>query len=145
MLHRKLVEPALARLDAESASYFVQLADHLAEDPRVEDVANLVFVLLKEAMPYLPTYLPFRELSDRLLGFVDANRTALNQAVFDRGFVVDADGPKAVRKLANVFVHGIVAETMKRYDEGDVGGNERSAYRYSWPYDTNDFPYTDED
>lgn len=145
MLHRKLVEPALARLDGESATYFTQLSDHLAEDPRVEDVANLVFLLLKESMPYLPTYLPYRELSDRLLGFADANRVALNRAIFDRGFIVDSDGPKAFRKLANVFVHGVVAEIMKRYDEGDVDGGQRAAFRFSWPYDTDDFPYAEED
>ena len=54
MLHRKLVEPALARLEGERASYFNRVMQRLDEDPRVEVAPNLVFVILREALPLCP-------------------------------------------------------------------------------------------
>jgi len=42
---------------------------------------------LKEILPLCPTYLPARELVDRLLEFVAVNQARLNRAIFDPAYV----------------------------------------------------------
>jgi hypothetical protein len=92
MLHRKLIEPALARLEGERAAYFTRVVTRLEEDPRVDVAPNLVYVMLRDVMDLCPIYLPVRDLVDRLLQYVAVNQTRLNRALFDPEYI---DGPEA--------------------------------------------------
>lgn len=145
MLHRKLIEPALAALEGERASYFAQVVQRLEEDPRVEVAPNLVFLVLKEIMPLCPTYLPVRELDDRLLEFVAVNQMRINRVIFDPAFVERPDGHAGMRELGGEFINQILTATFKKLDRGEIGSGENKVYRFSADDDPADFPYRDDD
>ena len=55
MVHRNIVNAALSRLNGERALYFSGLVDRVERDSRFDRAPNLVFLALKETIPYLPT------------------------------------------------------------------------------------------
>jgi hypothetical protein len=144
MLHRKLIEPALAQLEGERATYFSQVLQRLDEDPRVDVAPNLVFLVLKEIVPLCPTYLPVRELVDRLLEFVAVNQARINRAIFDPAYIADA-APSELHKIGGEFINQILTATFKKLDSGELQVEERQVYRFSADSDPADFPYRDED
>ena len=57
-MHKRLMDPVLQSLDASSSAYFADIAADLDGDDRLSGRANLVFLFLAAAVPYLPTQLP---------------------------------------------------------------------------------------
>ena len=143
MLHRKLVEPALARLEGERASYFSRVVTRLDEDPRVDVAPNLVYVILREVIPLCPTYLPVRDLVDRMMQFVAVNQTRLNQALFDPEYVDGTQVQPDVRRMAGEFVNQILAATFDKFRAGEIETGEPKVYRFSPGDDPSDFPFHD--
>lgn len=145
MLHRKLIEPVLAQLEGERASYFGQVLQRLDEDKRVEVAPNLVFLVLKEIMPLCPTYLPVRELVDRLMEFVAVNQARLNRAIFDPEFVESNKHRSAFGEIGGEFINQILTATFMRLESGKISERQQAVYRFSADDDPDDFPYQDED
>jgi hypothetical protein len=145
MLHRKLIEPALARLEGEQAAYFSRVLSRLDEDPRVDVAPNLVYILLREVMPLCPTYLPVRDLVDRMLQYVAVNQTRLNKALFDPEYVDGARVQPDLKRMAGEFVNQILAATMDKFQAGEIDTGEPKVYRFSGGEDLDDFPYADDE
>lgn len=144
MLHRKLIEPALAALEGERAAYFGQVAQRLEQDPRVELAPNLVFVMLREVMGLCPTYLPVRELVDRLLEYVAVNQTRLNRVIFDPSFIEHPETHTEMREMGAEFINQILSATFNKLNSGEISTDEKRVYRFSSEDDPMDFPYHDE-
>jgi len=145
MLHRKLIEPALQRLEGERAGYFAQVLNRLDEDPRVDVAPNLVYVMLREVMPMCPTYLPVRELVDRLLEFVAINQVRLNRALFDPALVDGSQKEPEMQKIGGEFINQILTTTFKKFHDGEIDTGEPKVLRYSSHDDPDSFPYRDDD
>ena len=145
MLHRKLIEPALAQLEGERAGYFARVLQRLDEDPRVDVAPNLVFLVLKDILPLCPIYLPARELVDRLLEFVAVNQARLNRAIFDPAYVEEGGEPDELKRIGGEFVSQVLHVTLQRYGEGELVTDEPRVYRFDANSDPDDFPYSDED
>lgn len=142
MLHRKIVDDAIAHLPKEKASYFAGIAQRLEEDPRTQATPNLVFLVLKETLPMLPTNLSEGEFVDLLLGFVARNRRVLNSMIFDRRFI---ENPSFLRQITNDLVGEVVGRTLDLYRDGRIESGEQSFYRVTFPSGEGDFPYVDDD
>ena len=145
MLHRRMIESALTSLEGERASYFAQVLQRLDDDPRVELAPNIIFLVLKEILLLCPTYLPARELVDRLLEYVADNQVRINRAIFDPAFLEDPKGQSEMRKIGGEFINQILTATFKKLNTGELSTNERQVYRFSSDEDPSDFPYRDED
>jgi len=145
MIHKKIIEPVLATLEGERAEYFHRLIRRLEEDRRVENMENLVYLSLKETIPYLPTYLDAKDLGDALVIFVTKNRRRLNKAIFDRSFVENGGGPEELREVTNEFVTQVLAAVLDKYDDGAVAQEESKTYTFSGDFNNDDFPYKDLD
>jgi len=145
MLHRKLIEPALAQLKGERAGYFARVLQRLDEDPRVDVAPNLVFLVLKEILPLCPTYLPARELVDRLLEFVAVNQARLNRAIFDPAYVEERGEPEELRRIGGEFVSQVLNVTLQRFGDGELSTDEPRVFRFDADSDPDDFPYSDDD
>lgn len=142
MLHRKIIDPALAKLPEDRSGYFSDLAQLLEEDPRVQKAPNMVFLVLKETMALLPVHLPKKDLAEILIRFVQKHHRVLNQMIFDRRFV---ENPSFIRQLTNDVVKEAIGAAMDLYKEGKVDTGESSFYRISFPSGEGHFPYSDED
>ncbi len=142
MLHRKIIEPVLAQLDGERAGYFQNLLEKLEADPRAEKTPNLIYLVLKETVPFLPTYLNPDQIISHLLLFVAENRGKLNRILYSREYVKD---PDCIKEVTNKFVTEILSSTFEQYDAGNIETGEQKIYRVSWPYDTVEFPFLDAD
>lgn len=145
MLHRKLIEPALAALEGERAAYFGQVTQRLEQDPRVELAPNLVFVMLREVMSLCPTYLPVRELVDRLLEYVAVNQARLNRIIFDPRFIEHPDTHIEMRDMGAEFINQVLSATFNKLNAGEIDTNEQRVYRFSSEDDSIDFPFGNED
>jgi hypothetical protein len=145
MLHRRMIETALATLEGDRAGYFAQVLQRLDDDPRVELASNLVFLVLKEILPLCPTYLPVRELVDRLLEFVAVNQVRINRAIFDPAYVQDPKGQSDMRHIGGEFINQILTATFKKLNTGELNTSEGQVYRFSSDEEPSDFPYRDED
>ncbi|MEK9751902.1 MAG: hypothetical protein VW338_01645 [Rhodospirillaceae bacterium] len=144
MLHRKLIEPALARLEGEQTAYFSRVLSRLDEDPRVDVAPNLVYFLVSEVMPLCPTYVPVRDLVDRMLKYVAVNKARLNKALFDSEYVDGARVQPDLKRMAGEVVNQILAATMDKFQAGEIDTGEPNVYRFSGGEDLDDFP-DDED
>jgi len=142
MLHRKILEPILARLDGERAGYFTNLVEKLEQDPRVEPEANLIYLVLKETITFLPTYLQSDQMISQLLEFVQNNRSELNKVLYSRDYLHDTE---LIRNVTNRFVSSVLASTLEDYEDGKIETGEQKIYRVSWPYTDIDFPFVDKD
>ncbi|MBL6934949.1 MAG: hypothetical protein ISR48_06000 [Alphaproteobacteria bacterium] len=142
MVHRRLIEPALARLEGERVKYFYDLVHELENDPRLGASPNTVYLVLKETLELLPTNLPHNELANFLFDFVATNEDRLNRVIFSRNFAHD---PSCIRSVTNDFVRQVVDVVMTYYMEGKIESHEQRVHRISWPYDKNDFPYHDDE
>ena len=142
MLHRKILDPVLSRLDGERAVYFQSIAEKLGEDPRAEKAPNLVFLVLKETIPYLPIYLDADLVISQLLKFVQSHRGELNKILYSREFVND---PNSIKEITDQFVAEVLSSTLEKYEDGEIDSGEKKIYRVSWPYNDVEFPFKDTD
>ncbi len=145
MVHKRIVQPILETLEGERAEYFQRLMQCLEEDPRVDALPNLIYLSLKETIPYLPTYLEVPDLADALVVFVTKNRRRLNKVIFDRSFVENRGDAERLRGVTNEFITQTMAAVLEKYDDGKVAEEDRKTYRFSGDFDEADFPYKDLD
>ena len=144
-MHRRLVNPTLAALSGDRARYFCGLVDLVERDPRTENLSNLVYLVLKEAIPFLSIDLPDTDLVEKLFVFVGANRARLNKILFDPRYL---ENPALFTNVTKEFVLGVLTSTLAQHeiDEAEAA-KQRAAntYRFSWPdYNSdNPFPYDD--
>lgn len=144
-MHRRLVNSTLAALSGNRAQYFCGLVDLVERDPRSENLANLIYLVLKESIPYLSTDLAESDLADRLFAFVGANRARFNKILFDPRYL---ENPALFSEVTKEFVLQILTSALARHDIDETEmAKQRSAktYRFSWPdYNSdNPFPYDD--
>ncbi len=146
MVHRKIVNSALAGLNGKRAQYFSAVIDRVESDPRLDAAPNLVFLVLKETIPYLPTYLPEDDLVDRLFAFVAGNQTRLNRVIHDRRYVED---PGRLAGVTKEFVLQVLASAMDQHQVNEIQAEkvrQAMTYRFSYPEgDEDDFPYRDDE
>ena len=117
MVHRKIIDPVLKNLGPSRADYFNRLVDRVERDPRTETVPNLVYLVLRETIPYLPADLPQEELADRLLDFVIGSQGRLNRVIPDRRFI---DDPGRLAEVIKEFVLQVLALAMDQHQVNEI-------------------------
>ncbi len=146
MVHRKILDPVLSKLGQARVDYFNSLIDMVERDPRTETAPNLVYLVLKETIPYLPADFPQADLTDRLLDFVIGNQGRLNRIIYDRRYIED---PGLLAELTKEFVLQLLASAMDQYLVNEIQAakvREANTYRFSYPDgDEDDFPYRDDE
>ncbi len=146
-MHRRLINPTLAALSSDRARYFCALVDLVERDPRTENLSNLLYLVLKETIPYLSINLPDSDLAKKLFVYVGANRARLNKILFDPQYL---ENPTMFSNVTKEFVLTVLTSTLVRHEiEEAEAAKQRAAdtYRFSWPdYNSdNPFPYDDEE
>ena len=146
MVHRKIIDPVLKNLGPSRADYFNRLVDRVEHDPRTETVPNLVYLVLRETIPYLPADLPQEELADRLLDFVIGSQGWLNRVIHDRRFIED---PGRLAEVTKEFVLQVLALAMDQHQVNEIQAakvRQAKTCRFSYPEgDEDDFPYRDDE
>ena len=142
MDHRSIVEPTLKRLPQDQADYFNKIIDRVAKDPRIETIANKVYLTLKETVSILPIYLPEREFVELLFRFINLHNAQINRIIYSAEFIAN---PASLQRVTNIFVQAVVDATMEHYEKGSIDTGEQTFHRVSWPYYDDDFPYVDDD
>lgn len=143
-VHRRILNAAMAALDKEEAAYFADVADKLSEDPRTERVPNMVYLVLADSVPHLPTYLPKKELIGHLFKFVFANLGRLQRVIYNPAFLTDKS---LLAPVTGDFVAEVVAATLVHYEKGEIDSGERKALRLTFDEAGGaiDFPYADDE
>ena len=143
-MHKRLIETALQELDEQAAVYVYDLVRQLENDPRLDDRANLVYLILRDAIPVLPTILEPKIVIEDLFAFVDAERSAIEHRIHSPRFIVD---PSFLRPMVMLFVKIINDRCWARIEEGDVTADGGDIWRMNWPYEEaeQNFPYVDDD
>lgn len=142
-MHKRLMDPVLASMDAEHSLYFDDVARTLNDDKRIQRNSNLVFMFLAAAAPYLTTQLPKVDFIGRLIAFVERNEHRIVKTVFDPQYLSDRD---LIKPVVGEFVMETAAQALAKLDAGELeehGGDK--VYRLKSPYDADDFPYKDLD
>jgi len=142
-MHKRLMDPVVARMDAAQSLYFDDVAQSLSDDERIERNSNLVFAFLAAAAPYLTTQLPKVDFIGRLIAFVERNEHRIVKTVFDPRYLTDRD---LIKPVVGEFVMETAAQALAKFDAGEIAEHRSaSVYRMSWPFDADDFPYADLD
>jgi hypothetical protein len=134
-------------LSGERALYFSRLVERIERDPRIRDSANLVYLILKETIPYLPTDLAESDLIDQVFAFTRTNRARFNKILFDPRYL---ENPALFSEVTKEFVLAVLSSALDQHqiDEAEKA-KQRAAntYRFSWPdYESrNPFPYGDDE
>lgn len=141
-MHRQIINNVLEDMDSERAGYFLEVADRIEKDPRVDRFPNYVYLLLKETMPLLPTYLDKHELIDVLFNFVTDNCSVMKRKIFDKEFIFDQS---VVKPVTNDFVIKVVDLTLQHYENGNIDTGEKDFLKFTWPYREEDLIDPDDD
>jgi len=143
-VHRRLIEPALQQLNEKDSVYFYDLARRLEFDPRTERCSNLVYLVLRDAIPLLPTILDPKTVINDLFDFVDGHRAALEHRIHSPRFIVD---PGFLKPMVMLYVKVISDRCWERIEEGEVTPDGNDIYRMNWPYEKTEaeFPYEDDE
>ena len=141
-MHRRIINPVLDSLEKERAAYFSSVVDKVEADPRLEPYPNIVFLLLKDTMALLPTYLNTGEFIDALFDFVARTHGDMEEIVFDKAYIYDQT---LLKDIAAAFVAEIVELTLKHYEDGDIETGEPHVQKYTWPYRAEDLVDPDDD
>ncbi len=142
MTHKIIVDDALKQLSDERASYFSDIVNLVAEDPRTEAMPNMVYLVLRETICFLPAYLPKKLMIDLLFDFSGQNRERINRLIFDERFILE---PGCIREITNDFIRIVSNKTMEMYINGKIDSGEKTVHRVAWPYNDYDFPYLDDE
>jgi len=147
MVHRRIVNPALEALSGERAVYFSALVERIGKDNRTEDVSNLIYMVLKETIPYLPIELSPVDLINRLFVFVEDNHAGLNKILFDPEYLKT---PSLFSEATKAFVLQVLSSTLEQHEIEELQKAKALAadtYHFSWPDDGSNqsFPYDDDD
>ena len=143
-VHKRLIEPTLKQLGEKDAVYFYDLVRRLEFDPRTERYANLVYLVLRDAIPLLPTILDAKVLIDDLFQFVEEHRVAIEHRIHSPRFIVD---PGSLRPMVLLYVKTISDRCWERVELGEVTPDGSDIWRMNWPYEEGEeeFPYEDEE
>jgi hypothetical protein len=141
VLHKRIVRPVIESLDEKRGAYFGRVVDQVETDPRTENYPNLPFIVLKETIEALPTYLEPPEMIEVLFDFIDNNLNELGKILHSPEYITD---PNAMTVPCSGFILAVIKATMTTADleSRDIDG--RSKYKLSWPIDPHDFPYSDD-
>jgi hypothetical protein len=143
-VHRRLIEPSLRALNEKDAVYFYDLVRRLEFDPRTERFSNLIYLILRDAIPLLPTLLDSKILIDDLFSFVESHRVAIEHRIHSPRFVVD---PGFLRPMVLLYVKMISDRCWERVEAGEVTPDGSDIWRMNWPYEDEDeeFPYEEDE
>lgn len=141
-MHRRIINNVLEGMDSERAKYFLDVADKIDTDSRTDRFSNYVYLLLKETMPLLPTYLDKREFIDTLFDFVVDNHSLMQCKIFDEEYIYDQS---VVKSVTNDFVVKVVDLTLQHHENGDIDTGERAGLKFTWPYRAEDLVDSDDD
>jgi hypothetical protein len=133
MVHRRIVNPALEALSGERAVYFCTLVERVEKDKRIDSVSNLIFMVLKETIPYLPTELSPVDLTNRLFAFVQENHSRLNKILFDPQYLKT---PSLFSDVTKGFVLQVLSSALEQHEIEELKKAKALAantYRFSWP------------
>lgn len=138
-IQKRIADPALLALTGDRARYFSEIVRRLENDPRTDDMANLVFLALRDVVAIVPTYLPHADFIDLLFAFLAKNRARLVRILFDIAYRHD---PKAIRPVTHLFVLEIVDLCMDLYQAEFLKIDEPAVHQFCWPeYEAEGFPY----
>ena len=138
ILNRKILKLLLANLDDERSAYVHTIVEKIEKNPRAERTPNLI---LKETVPFLPTYLEPDLLIEKLLTFVRDNKHAMNQNLYSREYVGNLS---VICKFIDKFVVEILESTLEKFNGGKIN-TDREIYRVSWPFTNIKFTFVDLD
>ena len=141
-MHKRIAEAALQNLTGDKAGYFSDVVNRIAEDPRTSTFPNFIYIVLKETMEALPTYLEKAELINLLFGFVSTNKDTLQVRLFDRQYL---NNPKSIHDVTDGFVSLVIERTMQRYENGEIDSDEVAVQKFTWPYRAEDLVDPDDD
>ena len=141
-MHRRIINNVIDDMDSERAGYFLDVVDKIDKDPRTDRIPNYVYLLLKETMPLLPTYLDKREFIDALFDFITDNYSIMKCKIFDKEYVYDQS---VVKTVTNDFVIKVVNITLQHYETGDINTGEKNILKFSWPYRKEDLVDPDDE
>jgi len=141
-MHKRIADAALENLEGEKAGYFSDVISSVSEDPRTEAFPNMVYIVLKETMALLPTYLEKAEFINLLFAFVSTNQAPLQQRMFDKTFI---NNPASIRAVTDGFVDLIIERTMQHYEDGDIESDEVAVQKFTWPYRAEDLVDPEDD
>ena len=114
ILNRKILKLLLANLYDERSAYVHTIVEKIEKNPRAERTPNLI---LKETVPFLPTYLEPDLLIENLLTFVRDNKHAMNQNLYSREYV---GNPSVIWKFIDKFVDEILESTLEKFNGGKI-------------------------
>ncbi len=138
-IHKRIADPALFALTGDRARYFSEIVRRLEGNPRTDDMANLVYLALRDVIGVVPTYLPHADFIDLLFAFLAKNRAQLVRILFDTAYRHD---PEAIRPVTRLFVLEIVDLCMDLYQEEPLKMDEPVVHQFCWPeYEGQEFPY----
>lgn len=141
-MHRQIVNSVLEEMDGERAKYFSDMVAMIENDPRTDRIPNYVYLLLKETMPLLPTYLDKREFIDAMFDFIADNYSMMKRKLFDKEYIYDQS---VVKTVTNDFVVKIVDLTLQHNETGDIDTGEKVGLKFTWPYRAEDLTDPDEE
>ena len=110
----------LANLYDERSAYVHTIVEKIEKNPRAERTPNLI---LKETVPFLPTYLEPDLLIEKLLTFVRDNKHAMNQNLYSREYV---GNPSVIWKFIDKFVDEILESTLEKFNGGKINTDRKN-------------------
>ncbi len=141
MLHKRIVLPVIENMDDKRQAYFGRVVDQVERDPRTESYPNLPFIVLKETIEALPTYLEPNEIIDVLFEFINSHVHELNRMIHSPEYITN---PHSLTVQCSEFVMAVIKTTMETADLESQDIDGRSKYRLSWPIEPEDFPYSED-
>lgn len=141
-MHRRIINNVLENMDGERASYFLDVVGRIESDPRTDRFPNCVYLLLKETMPILPTYLDKCEFIDALFDFITDNYSMMTRKMFDAEFIYEQS---VIKTVTNDFVIEVVDLALQHFENGDIDTGEPVSLKFTWPYRKEDLVDPDDE
>jgi hypothetical protein len=142
VIHARILAQLIELLDEDTQAYANRLITCIEKDPRLDDYPNMPFLVLRETLLELPTYLDPEIVSNLLFSFVIHNVEDLKRTIHSQEYLHNS---KALRSHCTAFVIAVVRDCMKEVDLAYEGRNRQTLYRLEWPIDPEKFPYIDDE
>ncbi|NVK19516.1 MAG: hypothetical protein HWE30_12530 [Methylocystaceae bacterium] len=141
-MHKRIVEKALKKLDAERANYFNDVVGYLEELSATQNFPNLVYLSLKDILDIAPIYIEKKAFALLLLKFVTHHQGQLQKIIYDKEYLYD---PNCLRKVTKLLIDAIVDQTIQGYEDGMIDTGEPVVQKYTYPYRATDLVDPDDD